>query len=557
MIEWVRSRPSWAWHLVSIAVIAGLTWFEWGWIAFERGFHAETNWMIYARAESLPDTFLYSDPSRPFLQLPFGFAHLLSPDSMAAANWVIAGYVLAMALLAYWFAYRLLGDSIPGGLVAASVALTFGADQASALFSMVILWQVMIGVLVTALALRASMLGRLTGPRCIAIVAGAALALWTYEASALPLLALAFLPLALPSRNWRRIGIALMPLAGVLVVFAAMTLSRAQTGVSYYQANKLTGVPSVDEAWTRMTTWLGHALQPWIWGDPWTLGWFRSCLDAGRQILTAPVVIAAAAWAVIAVLVALGTRGGGRAGTAGTTLRVGAFAIVLICASYVPYLMVSDGAGHWRTHMMAQPGWGLLVGALVVTALRVSLAGGAVLVAACGALVGFGLWGSLWGQLENAARWDTVRTVMSGVTRVAPGLRPGTTVVLTGVGEPVNNLCRAAPAADPFGDPSWFNSALSLYYPDDVIGGTYIRREGLPPTGVRLTAGGVAVGNATSPWKDVVVIHLDRNARAQLVPPDQLGRPAPGYDPSALTVPADGRGADIRGAFTLTPSQLP
>lgn len=542
---------------MSIGVIAGLTWFEWGWIAFERGFHAETNWMVYARAESFFDTFLYTDPSRPFLQVPFGLAHLLSPESMAAANWVIAGYVLAMALLTYWFAYRLLGDSIPGGLVAASIAVTFGADQASALFSMVILWQVMIGVLVSALALRASMLKGLTGPRCIVIVAGAALALWTYEASALPLLALAFLPLALTVRNWRRIGIALAPLAGVLVFFGAMTLSRVQTGVAYYQANKITGAPSAGEAWTRITTWLGHALQPWTWGDPWTLGWFRTCLDAGKEILTTPVIIAAIAWAIVAVLVALGSRGGSRAGTAGATLRVAAFAIVLIGASYLPYLMVSDGAGHWRTHMMAQPGWGLLVGALIVTALRASLAGGAVLVAASGALIGFGLWGSLWGQLENAARWDTVRTVMSGVTDVAPWLRPGTTVVLTGIGEPVNNLCRASPAPDPFGDPSWFNSALNLYYPDDAIDGTYIRQDGLPPTGVQVSPGGVAVGPVTRPWKDVVVIHIDRDGRAALVSRDQLGTPAAGYDPAALIVTADGRGAEIRGAFTLTPSQLP
>jgi len=538
-------------------VIVGLTWFEWGWIAYGRGFHAETNWMIYSRADSFLDTLLYSDPSRPFLQLPFGLAHLISPDSMAAANWVIALYVLTMAALTYWFAYRLLGESITGGLIAASIALTFGADQSSALFSMVILWQVMIGVLVTALALRASMLRGLTGPRSIAIVAGAVLALWTYEASVLPLFALVFLPLAIPARNWRRIGIALAPLIGVFVFFGAMTVSRLQTGVAYYQADKVTGAPSASEAWTRITTWLSRALQPWTWGDPWTLGWFRTCLNAGIAILTTPVVIAALAWTVVVVLVVLGVHRGSRAGSPGMALRVAAFAVIMIGASYFPYLAVSDGAGHWRTHMMAQPAWGLLIGALVVMALRASLIGGVVLVAACGAVIGFGLWANLWGQLENAARWETVRTVMSSVTDVAPWLRPDTTVVLTGVGEPVSNLCRETSVADPFGDPAWFNSALNLYYPDAAIGGTYIRRGDLPPTGVRLAPEGVVVGPITHPWGAVIVFHLSRDGHATLVQRHQLGISAQGYDPPTRIVPADGRGAEIRGAFELVPWALP
>ncbi len=544
------------WHLVSVIVLAGLTWFEWGWLAFNRGFHAETNWLVFTRNAKVVDQFLYDDPSRPFLLLPFGLAHLINPESMTTANLVIAGYVLVMALLTYWFAFRLLNGSILGGLVAASIALTFGADQASALFSMVILWQVMIGVLCAALALRASLLNGLTFSRALACVLGAALALWTYEASAVPLLALLALPLALPRRPVKQLVIASAPLIGVLVFFGAMTLSRLQSGVAYYQANKFTGIPSLDDGFGRVTTWLGRALTPWTWGAPWEDGYFSRCVAAGADFLTTPVILAAIGWLIVAGTVALATRRRDimRAGMAVRTLL---FGIIFLAATYAPYLFVSDGQGHWRTHMMAQPAWGLVIATVVVALGQYGSIILGLLVAACAALVGVGLWANEWGQLENAARWSKVRTVMEDVTNAVPWARPGTSIILTNVGAPVTTLCKEAPAPDPFGDPSWFNSALALYYPSGGVEGLYIRRPGGPDTGIRFTRSGVASGTTTRKWADVIVLKVDGQGRASLIRANELPVGWPGYRPGARILPSTGHDTRMRAAFALKPDNLP
>ena len=519
--------------------------------------HAETGWVIQARAETLAERFLYGDPSRPFLQLPFGIAGTLAPNSITAINVVIAGYVLAMALLTYWLVYQLLGNSYTGGLVAATIAITFGGDQAAALFSMVILWQVMIGVLAVAIALRASMIRGLTISRGVVMVVGSALALWTYEASAGPLLALLALVITVPLRNWRRIGIAVTPVVGMLAIFTAMTISRIQTGVAYYQASKVTGIPSAGEATDRISTWLGRALQPWTWSAPWEAGWFRNCAEAAGTLITTPAVLASLGWVIAVSLVAIGSRQR-ETGAVRGALRVAIFGLVILAASYLPYLAVSDGAGHWRTHMMAQVAWGIVIAALVLAALRIWLPAGIVVITATAAVVALGIIANLWGQLENAARWDTVRHVMSAVTSAAPGLAEGTTVVLTGVGEGVSDLCRAAPAPDPFGDPSWFASNLRLYYPGPTPDGTYARRAGLPPTGVALTRDGVRVADGSvRPWSDAVVFRVDTTGAAVLLRPEEMPVRAVGYDPFARITSSTAQADAARSALDLVPGYLP
>lgn len=523
--------------------------------------HAETGWVVQARAETLAERFLYGDPSRPFLQLPFGIAGTLAPNSITAINVVIAGYVLAMALLTYWLVYRLLGNSYTGGLVAATIAITFGGDRAAALFSMVILWQVMIGVLAVAIALRASMIRGLTIGRGVVMVVGSALALWTYEASAGPLLALLALVITVPLRNWRRIGIAVTPVVGMLAIFTAMTISRIQTGVAYYQASKVTGVPTAGEAADRIGTWLGRALQPWTWSAPWEAGWFRNCAEAAGDLITTPAVLASLGWMIAVSLVAFGSRQR-ETGAVRDALRIAIFGLVILAASYLPYVAVSDGAGHWRTHMMAQVAWGIVMAALIIAALRTWLPAGIVLIIATTAIIALGIVANLWGQLENASRWDTVRQVMSGVTSAAPGLTDGTTVVLTGIGEGVRegvgDLCRAAPAPDPFGDPSWFASNLRLYYPGPTPDGTYARRPGLPPTGVALTRNGVRVADGSvRPWSNVVVFGVDTTGAAVLLRPGEMPVRAPGYDPFARITSSTAQADAARSALDLRPGYLP
>jgi len=537
--------------------LAAITWVEWLWLPLDRAIHAETGWVIQARADTLAERFLYGDPSRPFLQLPFGIAGMLAPNSITAINVVIAGYVLGMALLTYWLVYRLLGNSSTGGLVAATIAVTFGGDQAAALFSMVILWQVMIGVLAVAIALRASMTRGLTIGRGVVMVVGSALALWTYEASAGPLLALLALVITVPLRNWRRIGIAVTPVVGMLAIFTAMTISRIQTGVAYYQASKVTGVPSAGEATDRISTWLGRALQPWTWSAPWEAGWFRNCAEAAGALITTPAVLASLGWVIAVSVVAIGSRQR-ETGDVRGALRVAIFGLVILAASYLPYLAVSDGAGHWRTHMMAQVAWGIVIAALVLAALRTWLPAGIILITATTAVVALGIVANLWGQLENAARWDTVRHVMSAVTSAAPGLAEGTTVVLTRVGEGVSDLCRAAPAPDPFGDPSWFASNLRLYYPGPTPDGTYARRAELPPTGVALTRDGVRVADGSvRPWNDVVVFGVDTTGAAVLLRPEELPVRAVGYDPFARITSSTAQADAARSALDLVPGYLP
>jgi len=517
--------------------------------------------MVFARSDGV-DAILYQDPGRPFLLFPFWLAHLLGPDSMTAVNWVIAGYVYVAALLTYALAYLLLKRSLMAGAIAACVAISFGADASSALFSMVIMWQAVIGILVCALAVRKSMTDGLTLLRAVTAVAGAALALWTYEASVFPLAGLALLPLTISPVRWSRIGLALAPLCGVVVVFSAMTISRLQTGVGFYQLEKFDGLPSLAEASHRYSTWLTQVFTPQDWPTTWMDGWFKACRDAATSHLTSLSIAVAISAAIIFVCLGrLETPSlASRFPSAGGLVRVAILGVGLVLASYAPYVFIADGTANWRTHFFAQPFWGLLLATATVALARIGTAFVVATGCLAGALIGWGAFTNLWGQLENAARWDNTRQVMLDVTRAVPSVKPKTTLVIDGIGKPLSSLCRSASTPDPFGDPWWLQSNLALYYPLTTPWGTYVRSGEPPPLA---TSTGLVVAGKTIPWSSLVILEpdrLDRLTVARSVParlrPE--GAAARGYAPFARITPGQDRvSLRVRENLRLVPSFLP
>lgn len=552
-------------HLPSIVGLSILVAVQWLWIPIGRGLHAETEWMVLVREPGIQG-WLYSDPSRPLLQIPFALARLIAPESMLAVSWVIFGYVLVSALLTYCLALSLFCGMRWVAFVAASVAISFAADQAGSLFSMVILWQCTIGVLLSALAF--ANLGK-SGFRIrwlLALIFGSALALWTYEASVIPLIVTPLIVVVGPNCNRRGLLAGLTGLGLTTVPFTLATLARITSGTDYYQRSKFTGIPDPLEIGRRFATWGERALNPGRWPDPWTEGWFADCVSQVNDFIGYRSIAVATTWAAILALILVFDYRNRRWLSAPIRLsRVYAFVLVMLVASYTPYLFVIDGGGHWRTHMLSQPYWGILTSTILISLLRFSRTFLALALMSVVLLVGWGTYVGLLGQTENASRWENSRAAMQAITEQVGFASSEDLIVVLGVDAPLESLCRSTQIVDPFGDTYWLESGLRLYFPgpSGAPRGYYLKPGEPLPTDA-ITSDGMLVGGVLTPWKRVYVVHLSGSQELVgdpvygeiKVQQDVWGRP----DGRASTSTPLGQETDrdkIRENLNLKPTLLP
>jgi hypothetical protein len=103
---------------------------------------------------------------------------------------------------------------------------------------------------------------------------------------------------------------------------------------------------------------------------------------------------------------------------------------------------------------------------------------------------------------------------MAALLEVAPRVRPGTVVIVTGVPK----------SADPFGHNMWFDMALRLAYPGVRVAGIYVYDTGKLSTGANMAVSDrrwVQIPSVSSsliadaPVSQTLVVHLDANGRGR------------------------------------------
>jgi hypothetical protein len=222
----------------------------------------------------------------------------------------------------------------------------------------------------------------------------------------------------------RRLVRWLWPWYGVIVLGLALALRPILAGVPSYQGGALGLDPHPFRVLGRLAQLLGWQAGPLVTSSP-------------SELLTPPVALAVGGFVALGLGVA---RGGGGAGESagpspGTGLRALGLGLVLAASAHAGLALTASIKTASRTQILSGPGFGLaLAGAIVLVS---SLARGRVARAMALAL---GAWVVAVGAGRTVAlqgEWDDFRGVypeqhrtLSGLVSEAPGLRPGTLVLL-------------------------------------------------------------------------------------------------------------------------------
>jgi hypothetical protein len=512
---------------------------------FERGAFAETGWFVNAQSPFLTALF-WPDPSRPFTQPPMTIGYWATGGSylgiylLYAISILFTGVLVERLLLAVAPQWHMLA------FLAGAFAIVHGGDHATNLFGIIVLRQGIVGILLAALmTLRYLEHGR--SRALIWVMVGQAVALWSYDAALGLVLGFFLLFFLFPrpsDRRWR-VAIACWVVAPGLYC-AQLAYRYLLTGEQSYQSAKVV-VPTSATVVERLKAYADGGLVFWHWPEHW-LAIARNCIDNMHTIVT-PWLVAGVIGFAIALGIALRQQvtGPRRAGL--VALLIGA--VVVLLASYSPFLFVSDGGGNWRTQFYSAPASATILAIVIagIGAVRVMRVPVGWILAAPVALtiVGYGLYAGLTSQLEQSYRWHLYRTVVNGIVESAPQLRDHSLVVLKGIPDiyPAT-ICSADPFPDPFLDNWWFEAGLRVLYPRTYMSAYYYlgedKRSNTPnwldwtPARVRLMSRDSEVDAFR--YDEVVVFNFDPRTGSQLlteVPPALLKGVVPegaGYQPT-------------------------
>jgi hypothetical protein len=303
------------------------------------------------------------------------------------------------------------------------------------------------------------------------------LSLWSYEAQ-LPVMLVAPWLLAFWTRTTRsRLVVILIALLPAAVFIALNTYRYYRGGGGDYQVSVLRADMTVYNLFADLLFNLKYAVEFWHWAE------LMPEKYAHQPFVVAPL-FAAAAFALGGGLLARATR------TAVALPKAGQLSLLLfgggllLCASFPAYLILNSSRWLWRTQMLGSP-----FAALVMTT-TIGLAAALLswpinryrrlaqcsLILISGAIIGFyGAQASARIASFHFDTWERARETVVGVLRVAPQVAPNTIIVLVDVPPRTDSG-----AGDPFGDNSWFDTAMKLSYPAANATGYYFLEGGKP-----------------------------------------------------------------------------
>jgi hypothetical protein len=505
------------------ALYLGLVLLLWLPFGYKNGMPYET-WFVYnSETTSFWHGFFYNDPLRVYTNIFYNLGYHLSAwldiggsflgyQLVYAALWWARGFLTYLITTALFPRRRLLA-TLFGGLV-----LVHASDRALNWVGQMNQFGMIVWMLLACYALVLALKAERTAAVAAATVAAmlfARMSLWSYESPLFMILVFPLIVLIFRFGFSRRTSIVagafyLVPLIYIWDNYRRYTT----TGSSTYQESVLRSSfspgPMLRDLWFNVVSSLKFS----SWGSgvpPVAATGERLALGIGGGALFA---------AGIAVVGLLLIRRGEEdllpnRRWLGVILGSG---LALLVLSFPAYLILTSSRQLWRTQFLSGIGAGVALGAAIalVASLFRRRKAQVVVVAACGGLIAYyGVAASFTMASFHYGIWQRHRTAMAEVLGVAPRLRPGTLVVLTGVPK----------TADPFGDNMWFDVALRLAYPHVPVTGIYFYRDGTPAPHENMALHGTSwvldnTGFPTLlrrvPFRNTVIVRFSPSGRGSL-----------------------------------------
>ncbi len=448
------------------------------WLPFgtRNGMPYETLFAYTSETTSFWHGFFYSDPLRPYTSIFYNLGYHLSIVLGRGGSFV--GFQLVYAFL-WWgrgvlaflivdalFPRRRLLSALVGVLV-----IVHASDHATNWVGQMnqygmIFWT-LLSIYLLVLAFKA------TGAAAtVALTVGAMvatrLALWSYES---PLFVIFLVPVLLVvlrfGRSRRSLGIAAAYLVFPLI-YAWDNIERYRSGQSTYQESVTRKHPVSWQLFSDLWFNVKNSLEFWDWGS-----WFPAVSDPSARTWVAYGGGACAAAAILVAVVSGSRRQDDDLPGWRPLLVLLGCGIAVLVASFPAYLILTSSRLLWRTQFLSALGAGLVLASLIALVARAAPRRSVrvACVAAATAVIAYYVVAAAYSAASfHHSGWTRHRQAIAEVLGVAPRVRPGTLIVLTGVPK----------AADPFGDNMWFDLAMRLAYPHVPVTGVYFFGDGTP-----------------------------------------------------------------------------
>jgi hypothetical protein len=502
----------------------GLVLLLWLPLGYKNGMPYETGFVWNSESEPFWKAFFYGgDPLRVYTNVFYNTGYHLSAAIGLGGSFI--GYQIVYAVL--WWArgmlvYLIVVNLFPRrrliALLAGGIVLVHASDHAlnwvGQLNQFGMIFWMLAAFYALVRALKAERQQSIVGWTLIAMFL-TRMSLWSYESPLFIILAFPVLVLLVRFRFSRRTMLVSGAFYVIPLIYIWDNYRRYSTsGSTTYQESVLRGSfspgPLLSDLWFNVVS----SLKFTNWGSQ-----MPAVASSGERLALG--LGGAALFAVgIAVAGTVFWRRGDDLFSSPRALAVPLVSgLALLVLSFPAYLILTSSRQLWRTQFLSGIGAGLALAALVAligSALprpELRIAAAAVL---GGVIAYFGVAASFTMASFHYGIWQRHRTAMAEVLGVAPKVKAGTLIVLTGVPK----------TADPFGDNMWFDVATRLAYPHVPVTGIYFYTDGTPAPHENMALNGgswnfdnTGFGTLLTkvPFRDTVIIRMSPSGRGTLL----------------------------------------
>jgi hypothetical protein len=430
------------------------------------GIAAEQYWIIQNRHSGILTGFLYGDESRPFLSLLFHAIYLIFGENYTAVILTNSLLTLVIAFLTFKISFKVT-QSFGLSVIAGILILSHGGEQSTHLFSMLVLKQVVISLLVLILIYLNVETGNELRYKFI-IIFFSVLALFTYEASLLVVVIIIGLIVNkyLNSKQYN-VKATFFLITLPILFFILINLSRYFISEEVSYQSKKFRIPTVKSVFDSTQEYIKGIIVPNTW-ESYYKGYFNECIPELRSTIgNSPIILATVYLFLISGLIYSVHRS--QSQRPNVLLLKEPILFLILVASYTPYFFVSDGIGNWRTQFIALPFFAILVVKIIsnISFIRkevIRIISSVFLVLFFTFWILHGLFALQTQQLYFAKYWSDHQKYFTQIIAVAPGLAQDTDILLLGIPQG-GSYCEKL-ERDPFEDPYWLSAGFHVYYPN-------------------------------------------------------------------------------------------